>query len=129
MTYLQYNKMNNHLSTPTHWTPWKSIGFQILLRTKYVPSLVKIHWRILILECSQGLWRTDGRKDGTLWTSGHWDLMITIIYPHPFIRPFIHYTLWTSEHWELILTIIYPHPFIQVYEGAYEGVWVYNCDH
>jgi hypothetical protein len=36
--------------------PWKSIGFQILLRTKYmyVPSLVKTHWRMLILECSQG---------------------------------------------------------------------------
>ena len=34
--------------------PWKSIGFQTLLRTKYVPSLVKIHWRTLILECSQG---------------------------------------------------------------------------
>jgi hypothetical protein len=33
---------------------WKSIGFQILLRTKYVPNLVKIHWRMLILECSQG---------------------------------------------------------------------------
>ena len=33
---------------------WKSIGFQILLRSKYVPSLVKIHWRRLILECSQG---------------------------------------------------------------------------
>ena len=31
---------------------WKSIGFHILLRTKYVPSLVKIHWRMLILECS-----------------------------------------------------------------------------
>ena len=29
--------------------PWKSIGFQILLRSKYVPSLVKIHWRTLIL--------------------------------------------------------------------------------
>jgi hypothetical protein len=27
----------------------KSIGFQILLRSKYVPSLVKIHWRMLIL--------------------------------------------------------------------------------
>jgi hypothetical protein len=38
--------------------PWKSIGFQILLRTKYVPSLVKIHWRMLILERSQGC---DGR--------------------------------------------------------------------
>ena len=34
--------------------PWKSIVFQILLRTKYVPSLVKIHRRMLILECSQG---------------------------------------------------------------------------
>ena len=32
----------------------KGIGFQILLRTKYVLSLVKIHWRMLILECSQG---------------------------------------------------------------------------
>ena len=32
----------------TLW-PWKSIGFQTLLRTKYVPSLVKIHWRMLIL--------------------------------------------------------------------------------
>ena len=39
----------------TWWPwPWKSIGFQILLRTRYVPSLVKIHWRMLILECSQG---------------------------------------------------------------------------
>jgi hypothetical protein len=35
------------------WNP-KSLGFQILLSTKYVPSLVKIHWRMLILECSQG---------------------------------------------------------------------------
>jgi hypothetical protein len=34
--------------------PWKSIGFQTLIRTKYVASLVKIHWRMLILECSQG---------------------------------------------------------------------------
>jgi hypothetical protein len=37
----------------TLW-PWKSIRFQTLLRTMYVPSLVKIHWRMLILECSQG---------------------------------------------------------------------------
>ena len=34
--------------------PWKSTGLQILLRTNYVPSFVKIHWRMLILECSQG---------------------------------------------------------------------------
>jgi hypothetical protein len=29
--------------------PWKSIGFQTHIRTKYVPNLVKIHWRMLIL--------------------------------------------------------------------------------
>jgi hypothetical protein len=32
----------------------ESIWFQTLQRTKSVPGLVKIHWRILILECSQG---------------------------------------------------------------------------
>ena len=35
------------------WT-WKSLAFRIILRTEYVPSLVKIHWRMLILKCSQG---------------------------------------------------------------------------
>jgi hypothetical protein len=49
-----------------HLWPWKSTGFQILLRTKYVPSLVKIHWRMLILECSQGCY---GRTDGSVTIS------------------------------------------------------------
>jgi hypothetical protein len=48
--------------------PWTSIGFQILLRTKYVPSLVKIHGRMLILECSQGCY---GRTDGSVTISLH----------------------------------------------------------
>jgi hypothetical protein len=39
---------------PLDLWPWKSIGFQTLPRTMNVPSLVKIHWRMLILECSQG---------------------------------------------------------------------------
>jgi hypothetical protein len=48
--------------------PWKSIGFQTLLRTKYVPSLVKIHWRMLILECSQGCYMvTNLPSDLDLW--------------------------------------------------------------
>ena len=48
--------------------PWKSIGFQIFLRTKYVPSLVKVHWKILILECSQGCYRVNIRPCGLdLW--------------------------------------------------------------
>ena len=50
---------------PLPW-PWKSIGFPILLRTKYVPSLVKIHWGMLILECSQGCY---GRTDGSVTLS------------------------------------------------------------
>ena len=55
----------------TQWPwPWKSIGFQILLRTKYVLSLVKIHWRMLILECSQECYgRTDGRTNGSVTIS------------------------------------------------------------
>jgi hypothetical protein len=52
------------LTFELHVWPWKSIGFQTLLRTKYVSSLVKIHSRILILECSQGcyavkIWPSD----------------------------------------------------------------------
>ena len=57
--------VKNLLSDLDRW-PWKSIGFQILLRTKYVPSLVKIHWRMLILECSQGCY---GRTDGSVTIS------------------------------------------------------------
>ena len=47
--------------------PWKSIGFQILLRSKYVPSLVKIHWRMLILVFTRML----RSKNLTQW---HWPL-------------------------------------------------------
>jgi hypothetical protein len=51
----------------TRW-PWKSIGFQTLVRTKYVPSLVKIHWRMLILECSQGCYMVKNvPSDLDLW--------------------------------------------------------------
>ena len=51
--------------------PWKSIGFQILVRTKYVPSLVKIHWRILILVFIRMLCG----KNLTQWT---WPLTLKI---------------------------------------------------
>jgi hypothetical protein len=58
--FLSHNILVNTLESTSFNGFWpnlvhrKSIGFQILLRTKYVPSLVKIHWRMLILECSQG---------------------------------------------------------------------------
>jgi hypothetical protein len=55
---------------PLNLWPWKSIGFQILLRTKYVPSLVKIHWRMLILECSQRCYVVK------MWPLDHWRMLI-----------------------------------------------------
>jgi hypothetical protein len=61
--------------------PWKSIGFQILLRTKYVPNLVKIHWRMLILEWSQG------------WLSLHSLKMDILFYPEYF-----HFLLFCSTN-------------------------------
>jgi hypothetical protein len=42
---------NQHPSMDVDQTWYR---FQTLVRTKCVPSLVKIHWRMLILECSQG---------------------------------------------------------------------------
>jgi hypothetical protein len=72
-----YYILLEHLFIPstTKWdivtlpSAWKSIGFQTLLRTKYVPSLVKIHWRMLILECSQGCYTVNNLpSDLDLWS-------------------------------------------------------------
>jgi hypothetical protein len=56
--------------------PWKSIGFETLLRTKYVPNLVKIHWRMLILECSQGCYRVKNGFHFTLYSAAGYFLCI-----------------------------------------------------
>jgi hypothetical protein len=64
----------------TRWPwPWKSIGFQILLRTKYVPSLVKIHWMMLILECWHGCYMVK------FWP-GYLDLWPIRLWPWKSIR-------------------------------------------
>jgi hypothetical protein len=52
--YLYWSGCIMFLPSPLDLWPWKPIGLQTLLRTRNVPNLVKIHWRILILECSQG---------------------------------------------------------------------------
>ena len=49
-----------------------TLKIKTLLRTKYVPSLVKIHWRMLILECSQGCYVV---KNLTWWP---WSLTLKI---------------------------------------------------
>jgi hypothetical protein len=47
--------------------PWKSIGFPILLRTKHVLSLIKIHWRMLILVFTTMLCGKNLPGDLDLW--------------------------------------------------------------
>ena len=56
---------------PLDLWPRKSIGFQTLLRTKYIPSLVKIHWMMLILVFT----RMSHDKKLTRWP---WPLTLTI---------------------------------------------------
>jgi hypothetical protein len=74
--------------------PWKSIGFQTLIRTKYVSSLVKIHWRMLILECSQGcyvikIW--SGDLDLWPWKSIRFQILLSTKYVPSLVK--IHWRM------------------------------------
>jgi hypothetical protein len=77
--------------------PWKSIGFQILLRTKYVPSLVKIHWRMLILECSQGCYTVKNLPlDLWPWKSIGFQILLRTKYVPSLVK--IHWRMLILEH-------------------------------
>jgi hypothetical protein len=79
--------------------PWKSIGFQILVRTKYVPSLVKIHWRILILECSQGCYAVKiwpGDLDLWPWISIGFQILLRTKYVPSLVK--IHWRMLILEY-------------------------------
>jgi hypothetical protein len=75
----------------TLW-PWKYIGFQILLRSKYVPSLVKIHWRMLILECSQGCYAV--KFDLWPWKSIGFQTLLRTMYVPSLVK----------IHWRMLIT-------------------------
>ena len=78
--------------------PWKSIGFQILLRTKYVPSLVKIHWRMLILECSKGCYTVKiwpGDLDFWPWKSIGFQIILRTKYVPSLVK--IHWRMLILE--------------------------------
>ena len=77
--------------------PWKSIGFQILPRTKYVPSLVKIHWRMLILECSQGCYTVKNLPlDLWPWKSIGFQILLRTKYVPSLVK--IHWRMLILEH-------------------------------
>ena len=89
-----------HIPSPqnlTQW-PWKSIGFQILLRTKYVPSLVKIHWRMLILECSHGCYVVKilpSDLDLWLWKSIGFQILLRTKYIPSLVK----------IHWRMLILV------------------------
>jgi hypothetical protein len=97
-----------------HW-PWKSIGFQTLLRTKNVPSLVKIHWRMLILECSQWCYvvkNWPGDIDLWPWKSIEFHTLLRTKYVPSLV--YIHWRIlilecsqwcYTVKNWPLTLKI------------------------
>ena len=79
----------------TRW-PWKSIGFQTLLRTKYVPSLVKIQWRMLILECSQGCCKVKIRPlDLWPWKSIGFQTLLRTMYVPRLVK----------IHWRMLILV------------------------
>jgi hypothetical protein len=78
--------------------PCKSIGFQTLLRTKYVPSLVKIHWKMLILECSQGCYAVkiwSGDLDLWPWNSIGFHTLVRTKYVPSLVK--IHWRMLILE--------------------------------
>ena len=78
--------------------PWKLIGFQTLLRTKYVPSLVKIHWKMLILECSQGYYAVKiwpGNLDLWPWKSIGFQILLRTKYVPNLVK--IHWRMLILE--------------------------------
>jgi hypothetical protein len=88
-----------HSQKFTRWLwPWKSIGFQTLLWTKYVPSLVKIHWRMLILECSQGCYAVKiwpGDLDLWPWKSIGFQILLRTKYVPSLVK--IHWRMLILE--------------------------------
>ena len=98
----------------TLW-PWQSIGFQILLRTKHVPSLVKIHWRMLILvftEMLQKVRRTE--RSITISLRNFFGEGIIMdgfsggyAYFFPMDRVMVRQVLSFSKNYELLIKYIY----------------------
>ena len=90
-----------HIPSPKNLTlwpwPWKSIGFQILLRTNYVQSLVKIHCRMLILECSQGCYAVNiWPLDLWIWKSIGFQTLLRTKYVPSLVK--IHWRMLILEY-------------------------------
>jgi hypothetical protein len=75
----------------TQWPwPWKSIGFQTHLRTKYVPSLVKIYWRMLH---GKQIW--PGNLDLWPWKSTGFQILLKTK----------HVPSLTKIHWRMLILV------------------------
>jgi hypothetical protein len=84
------------LKNLTQWPwPWKSIGFQTHLRTKYIPSSVKIYWRMLILERSQGCYTVILTFDLWPWKSTGFQILLKTK----------HVPSLTKIHWRMLILV------------------------
>ena len=78
--------------------PWISIRFQILLRSKYVPSLVKIHWRMLILVFTRMLHGKNLTLDLWPWKSIGFQTLLRTKYVPSLVK--IHWRILILECWQ-----------------------------
>jgi hypothetical protein len=84
--------------------------FQILLRSKYIPSLVKIHWRMLILECSQGCYTVKiWPLDRWPWKSIGFQTLLRTMYVPSLVK----------IHWRMLI--------LECSQGCY-AVQIWPCD-
>jgi hypothetical protein len=75
----------------TQWPwPWKSIGFQTHLRTKYVPRSVKIYWRMLH---GKQIW--PGNLDLWPWKSTGFQILLKTK----------HVPSLTKIHWRMLILV------------------------
>ena len=88
---------------------WKSIGIQTHVKTKSVPSLVKIYWRMLILECSQGCYAVT-KFDPVTLTFNLWP--------------------WKSTGFQIFLRTKYVPSLVKIYwRSVHKDVTGYKLDH
>ena len=93
--YCLTNLEHNHLSEKNKGNAKRGVS-PCLKRTKYVPCLVKIHWRMLILECLQGCYMVKiwlGDLDLWPWKSIGFQILLRTKYVQTLVK----------IHWKMLI--------------------------
>ena len=109
--YCLTNLEHNHLSEKNKGNAKRGVS-PCLKRTKYVPCLVKIHWRMLILECLQGCYMVKiwlGDLDLWPWKSIGFQILLRTKYVQTLVK----------IHWKMLI--------LECSQGCYR-VKIIPCD-